>query len=72
MEFAPPGLGVSAEGSAGLPLLPMFFRNPMDQENRVKVANIRQFRGRANRQGTIDIYWLYDDGGTIVFLNSLN
>lgn len=32
-------------------------------EQRSKISRIFQFRRRQRRGGTIDVWWLYDDGG---------
>ncbi len=57
--------------AASIPLLPMSFlsNNPLNPENRRTLTKLRQFRGNNRvKQGTIDVYWLYDDGGLTILL----
>lgn len=62
----------SSNQDSAMPLLPMsMFRNPLHKENQEIVARLKQFRGKESLAGTIDIYWLYDDGGLSLLLPHL-
>ncbi len=66
------GGGGSGGGGVAMPLFPIgFFRNPVDTEHQKLVAKVQQFRGKTSRQGTLDLYWLYDDGGLSLLLPHL-
>ncbi len=59
-------------GTVAMPLFPIgFFRTPMNTEHQKMVAKVQQFRGKSSREGTLDLYWLYDDGGLSLLLPHL-
>ncbi len=59
-------------GNVTMPLFPIgFFRSPVNTEQQKMVAKVQQFRGKSSREGTLDLYWLYDDGGLSLLLPHL-
>ncbi len=58
---------------ASIPLLPLsMLSNPLNPQHRKNLARLRQFRGNQRiKNGTIDVYWLYDDGGLTILLPHL-
>ena len=63
----------SSSSAAAVPLLPLtLFGNPLNPDHRRTLDRLRQFRGNSRvRGGTIDVYWLYDDGGLTILLPHL-
>ena len=60
------------KGEVAMPLFPLgFFGSPMNSGHQKIVAKVQQFRGKTSKKGTLDLYWLYDDGGLSLLLPHL-